>query len=43
MKILQFTEKAKVSEWVAHDNAIFDVCWIKVRLSSLDFRSYFIH
>ncbi|KAL2500079.1 Transducin/WD40 repeat-like superfamily protein [Abeliophyllum distichum] len=22
-------EKAKVSEWVAHDNAIFDICWIK--------------
>ncbi|XP_060194531.1 uncharacterized protein LOC132623745 [Lycium barbarum] len=26
---LQNAEKAKVSEWVAHDNAIFDVCWIK--------------
>lgn len=25
-----FAEKAKVSEWVAHDNAIFDICWIKV-------------
>ncbi|KAL3833130.1 hypothetical protein ACJIZ3_007866 [Penstemon smallii] len=22
-------EKAKVSEWVAHSNAIFDICWIK--------------
>ncbi|KZV43410.1 denticleless proteinA-like [Dorcoceras hygrometricum] len=22
-------EKAKVCEWVAHDNAIFDICWIK--------------
>ncbi|XP_073274081.1 uncharacterized protein [Primulina huaijiensis] len=22
-------EKSKVCEWVAHDNAIFDVCWIK--------------
>ncbi|KAM3364012.1 denticleless protein A [Capsicum galapagoense] len=26
---LQNAEKAKVLEWVAHDNAIFDVCWIK--------------
>ncbi|XP_009597523.1 uncharacterized protein [Nicotiana tomentosiformis] len=25
----QNAEKAKVSEWAAHDNAIFDVCWIK--------------
>ncbi|XP_060192735.1 uncharacterized protein LOC132622194 [Lycium barbarum] len=25
----QNAEKAKMSEWVAHDNAIFDVCWIK--------------
>ncbi|GJU18454.1 hypothetical protein Tco_1146420 [Tanacetum coccineum] len=23
-------EKARVSEWLAHDNAIFDLCWIKV-------------
>ncbi|KAG9129285.1 hypothetical protein Leryth_015667 [Lithospermum erythrorhizon] len=23
------SEKSKVSEWVAHDNAIFDICWIK--------------
>ncbi|KAE8689349.1 hypothetical protein F3Y22_tig00110940pilonHSYRG00421 [Hibiscus syriacus] len=23
------TEKARISEWVAHENAIFDVCWIK--------------
>lgn len=30
---LQFTEKSKMSEWVAHENAIFDVCWIKVHLS----------
>ncbi|KAL4568323.1 hypothetical protein LXL04_023932 [Taraxacum kok-saghyz] len=22
-------DKARVSEWLAHDNAIFDVCWIK--------------
>ncbi|PWA57632.1 transducin/WD40 repeat-like superfamily protein [Artemisia annua] len=22
-------EKARVSEWLAHDNAIFDLCWIK--------------
>ncbi|XP_051122888.1 uncharacterized protein LOC127245846 [Andrographis paniculata] len=22
-------EKAKISEWVAHQNAIFDLCWIK--------------
>ncbi|XP_071694638.1 uncharacterized protein [Rutidosis leptorrhynchoides] len=22
-------EKARVTEWLAHDNAIFDVCWIK--------------
>ncbi|KAI3474915.1 hypothetical protein Pfo_030226 [Paulownia fortunei] len=22
-------EKAKVSEWIAHENAIFDLCWIK--------------
>ncbi|KAA8548141.1 hypothetical protein F0562_004598 [Nyssa sinensis] len=25
----QLAEIARVSEWVAHDNAIFDVCWIK--------------
>ncbi|OIT32001.1 PREDICTED: denticleless protein homolog A-like [Nicotiana attenuata] len=25
----QNAEKAKMSEWVAHENAIFDVCWIK--------------
>ncbi|KAE8735903.1 putative Cytochrome P450, family 81, subfamily D, polypeptide 8 [Hibiscus syriacus] len=23
------TEKARISEWVAHENAIFDVCWMK--------------
>ncbi|KAK1359473.1 denticleless protein-like [Heracleum sosnowskyi] len=23
------SEKAKLWEWVAHDNAIFDICWIK--------------
>ncbi|GMP29357.1 hypothetical protein CsSME_00004497 [Camellia sinensis var. sinensis] len=23
------SEKARVDEWVAHENAIFDVCWIK--------------
>ncbi|KAL4378204.1 hypothetical protein GQ457_02G011980 [Hibiscus cannabinus] len=23
------TEKARLSEWVAHENAIFDVCWMK--------------
>ncbi|CAL5443218.1 unnamed protein product [Camellia sinensis] len=23
------SEKARVNEWVAHENAIFDVCWIK--------------
>ncbi|KAF3323229.1 denticleless protein [Carex littledalei] len=23
------TDKAKISEWVAHNNAIFDLCWIK--------------
>ncbi|KAG8489776.1 hypothetical protein CXB51_017937 [Gossypium anomalum] len=22
-------EKARISDWVAHENAIFDVCWIK--------------
>ncbi|KAH6830512.1 Transducin/WD40 repeat-like superfamily protein [Perilla frutescens var. hirtella] len=22
-------EKAKVTEWIAHENAIFDLCWIK--------------
>lgn len=26
-------EKAKPWEWVAHDNAMFDICWIKVPLS----------
>ncbi|XP_009765528.1 uncharacterized protein LOC107779387 [Nicotiana tabacum] len=25
----QNAEKSKMSEWVAHENAIFDVCWIK--------------
>ncbi|KAI3503441.1 hypothetical protein L1887_31882 [Cichorium endivia] len=24
-----FLYKARVCEWLAHDNAIFDVCWIK--------------
>ncbi|XP_021892022.1 denticleless protein homolog isoform X2 [Carica papaya] len=23
------TERARISEWLAHSNAIFDVCWIK--------------
>ncbi|KAK3183628.1 hypothetical protein Dsin_030914 [Dipteronia sinensis] len=23
------TEKARISEWTAHQNAIFDICWIK--------------
>ncbi|PKU63154.1 denticleless protein homolog B [Dendrobium catenatum] len=23
------TAEAKISEWVAHENAIFDICWIK--------------
>ncbi|XVF58002.1 hypothetical protein PTKIN_Ptkin07bG0027600 [Pterospermum kingtungense] len=23
------TEKARISDWVAHQNAIFDLCWIK--------------
>ncbi|KAE8660692.1 hypothetical protein F3Y22_tig00116951pilonHSYRG00663 [Hibiscus syriacus] len=23
------TEKARINEWVAHENAIFDVCWMK--------------
>lgn len=30
-----FAEKAKVSEWMAHANAIFDLCWIKVLYISL--------
>ncbi|KAL3526087.1 hypothetical protein ACH5RR_014459 [Cinchona calisaya] len=25
----QNTEKSRILEWVAHDNAIFDICWIK--------------
>ncbi|GKE51152.1 denticleless protein homolog isoform X2, partial [Tanacetum coccineum] len=25
-------EKARVSEWLAHDNAIFDLCWIKIKV-----------
>ena len=25
-----FAEKARISDWVAHQNAIFDLCWIKV-------------
>ncbi|GJR40714.1 denticleless protein homolog A [Tanacetum coccineum] len=25
-------EKARVSEWLAHDNAIFDLCWIKLKI-----------
>ncbi|XP_059642541.1 uncharacterized protein LOC132284445 [Cornus florida] len=29
------SEKARVCEWVAHDNAIFDVCWIKEDTSIL--------
>ncbi|KAK2642660.1 hypothetical protein Ddye_024423 [Dipteronia dyeriana] len=24
-----YVEKARVSEWTAHQNAIFDICWIK--------------
>ncbi|KAL8110056.1 hypothetical protein AgCh_025969 [Apium graveolens] len=27
----QNAEKAKLREWVAHDNAIFDTCWIKIK------------
>ncbi|KAI9075566.1 hypothetical protein K1719_042472 [Acacia pycnantha] len=25
-------EKAKICDWVAHHNAVFDVCWIKMKL-----------
>ncbi|XP_037495373.1 denticleless protein homolog [Jatropha curcas] len=25
----EFSDKARISEWVAHQNAIFDICWIK--------------
>lgn len=25
-----FAEKVRISDWVAHQNAIFDLCWIKV-------------
>ncbi|KAM7509171.1 hypothetical protein LguiA_019624 [Lonicera macranthoides] len=25
----QNAEKARVCDWIAHDNAIFDICWIK--------------
>ncbi|PSS30362.1 Denticleless protein [Actinidia chinensis var. chinensis] len=25
-------EKSRVCEWIAHENAIFDVCWIKIKL-----------
>ncbi|CAK9176156.1 unnamed protein product [Ilex paraguariensis] len=25
----QNAEKARICEWIAHDNAIFDICWIK--------------
>lgn len=28
--IILCAEKARLYEWVAHDNAVFDVCWIKV-------------
>ncbi|CAI9111477.1 OLC1v1011705C1 [Oldenlandia corymbosa var. corymbosa] len=28
----QNTEKSRILEWVAHDNAIFDICWIKIKL-----------
>ncbi|GKC98412.1 denticleless protein homolog A [Tanacetum coccineum] len=28
---IDFPEKARVSEWLAHDNAIFDLCWIKLK------------
>lgn len=27
---LLISEKAKICDWVAHHNAVFDVCWIKV-------------
>ncbi|KVI02449.1 G-protein beta WD-40 repeat-containing protein [Cynara cardunculus var. scolymus] len=27
-----FADKARICEWLAHDNAIFDVCWIKIKL-----------
>lgn len=30
---LCFADKAKISEWIAHENAVFDLCWIKVCLS----------
>lgn len=30
VRVLVWAEKARVSEWLAHDNAIFDLCWIKV-------------
>lgn len=28
--LVNVADKARISSWVAHQNAIFDICWIKV-------------
>ncbi|KAK2975243.1 hypothetical protein RJ640_027992 [Escallonia rubra] len=34
------TEKAKVCHWAAHDNAVFDICWIKVTTLRIVFKNF---
>ncbi|GJX66279.1 denticleless protein homolog isoform X2 [Tanacetum coccineum] len=32
LNMQKIKEKARVSEWLAHDNAIFYLCWIKIKV-----------